>query len=243
MYPALITNLIVETFVSVNKNIYIYIDINVYNEYGLLTSITPAPIFAQTLKPTPIPISEAIIASIHIPIINTSSSHNKSPTRTYRKTPIASTNAPNYSPSIASSVSITHGPSIAPSDTCSLAFAPTISPIIHITAPTCSCSLAPSISSTVTFMCNVFSIYPIPHISNELSMEHWVNLPSNNGNYKKQMFLLNDKLYTLSFVCVIIVNKSTLKNINTNRIYRIASFNNITTNTSITEPACKSPYQ
>ncbi len=74
-------------------------------------------------------------------------------------------------------------------------------------------------------------------------MEHWINLPSNNCNYKKQMFLLNDKLYTLSCVCVIIVNKPRLKNININRIYRIASFNNITTNTSITEATCKSPYQ
>ncbi len=106
LYPALIINLIVETFVSVNKNIYIYIDINVYNEYVLLTNIIPAPIFAQTLKSTPIPISEPIIASIHTPIINISSSHIRSPTKTHKKTPISSTNA--------STVSTTYGPSIAP---------------------------------------------------------------------------------------------------------------------------------
>ncbi len=117
LYPTLIINLIVETSVSVNKNIYIYIGSNIYNEYVLLINITPAPIFEQTLKPTPIPIPEPIIVSIHTPIIIITSSHTKSPTIiTHRKTPVASINAPKYSPSIASSLSITYSPSIAPFD-------------------------------------------------------------------------------------------------------------------------------
>ncbi len=67
-----------------------------------------------------------------------------------------------------------------------------------------------------------------------LAMEHYINLHSNNCDYKKQMFLLNDKLYTLLFVCVIIVNepRHININININMINFIASFNNITSNTS-----------
>ncbi len=78
-----------------------------------------------------------------------------------------------------------------------------------------------------------------------LSMEHWINLHSNNYSYKKQMFLLNDKLYTLLFGCVITAKKPTHININMNKnkINCIPSFKNITSNTLITEPQSKSTYQ
>ncbi len=59
-------------------------------------------------------------------------------------------------------------------------------------------------------------------------MEHYINLHSNNCDDNKQIFLLSDKLYTLLFVCVIILNEPR----HINMINCIASFNNITTNTS-----------
>ncbi len=158
LYPTLIANLIVETFVSVNKYIYIYIGINIYNEYGILTNITHAPIFIQTLKPTPIPISEPIIPPVHSPRINVTSSHTKLRAITQRKTPIASINAPKYSASIASSLSITYSPPIAAFDISSLAQYDAPTPVLAISAPTRSFSIAPSISSTVSLMYNGFGI-------------------------------------------------------------------------------------
>ncbi len=83
----ILINLIIETFVCVNKNIYIYTNINICNECVLL---------AQTLKSSP-------IVSIPTPIINPSSSHNKPSTNSNRKIPISSDNVPKYSQSIVSS--------------------------------------------------------------------------------------------------------------------------------------------
>ncbi len=201
---ALTINLIVETYVSVNKNIYIYIGINIYNEYVLVGNITTVPTFAQTLKSLPIPISEPIIASISIPIINTLSSHTKPPTKLHRKTPSSSTNASKYSPSIASTVSITYSTSLAPSDTPSLAqsdtpaLALTISRIPRTTEPTCSHSLAPGISSTVSLMYNGLSIlvYALNQAYNGTglmgnriynitytSLEYAFNQPATNPSY------------------------------------------------------------
>ncbi len=63
-----------------------------------------------------------------------------------------------------------------------------------------------------------------------LSIIYWINLRTNKCNNKKQMFLLDDKLYTLLFGYVIIVNKATHININTNRINCISASDTNTSN-------------
>ncbi len=54
------------------------------------------------------------------------------------------------------------------------------------------------------------------------------NININNCNYKKRMFLFNNKLFTLLFGCVIILNKAIHININANRINCISSSHNNT---------------
>ncbi len=78
-----------------------------------------------------------------------------------------------------------------------------------------------------------------------LSMEHWIDLHSNNYSYKKQMFLLNDKLYSLLFGYEITSKKPTYINININKnnINCLPSFQNITANALITEPTSNSTHQ